>query len=79
LSSIAGTVYYVDWGDGSPIENFTQANATGVTISHLYPNISSDCGYDIVIDASNACNPRGSVAKVNTQVVVWTNCKLPRK
>jgi gliding motility-associated-like protein len=73
LSSIAGTVYYVDWGDGSGTQTFTQVNATGVTVSHLYPNTSSNCGYDIVIDASNACNPQGSVAKVNTQVIVWTN------
>lgn len=73
LSSVAGTVYYVDWGDNSPTQTFTQTNSTGVTISHLYPNVSTDCGYDIVIDASNACNPLGSVAKVNTQVVVWTN------
>jgi len=73
LSSVPGTVYYADWGDGSPIETFTQTNATGVIMTHLYPNASSNCGYDVVIDASNACNPKGSVVPINTQVIVWTN------
>ncbi|GAB1444984.1 hypothetical protein MASR2M41_06360 [Flammeovirgaceae bacterium] len=45
----------------------------GVNISHPYPNSPVDCGYDVVIDASNACNPRGSVVPITTQVVVWTN------
>ena len=73
LSSIAGTKYYVKWGDGSPEQMFIQVVATGVTISHLYPLASSNCGYDLTIDAENGCNPRGSVAQVNTQVIVWTN------
>jgi gliding motility-associated-like protein len=73
LSSVPGTTYYVDWGDGTPEESFIQANATGVTVSHLYPNASIDCGYDVTIDASNACNPRGSVVPIVTQVIVWTN------
>lgn len=73
LSSVPGTQYYVDWGDGSPEEVFTQVNATGVTIMHSYPNSPIDCGYDLMIDASNGCNPRGSVVPIITQVVVWTN------
>ncbi len=73
LSSVPGTVYYADWGDGSPVETFTQTNATGVIMTHMYPNSSIDCGYDVTIDASNACNPRGSVVPINTQVIVWTN------
>lgn len=73
LSSTPGTQYYVDWGDGSPQEVFTQINATGVVISHNYPNSPITCGYDVVIDAENACNPLGSVVPVTTQVVVWTN------
>ncbi len=73
LSSVPGTVYYIDWGDGSPEQQITQLNASGVTISHNYPNASVNCGYDLVIDASNACNPRGSVVPINTQVIVWTN------
>src|SRR6478736_4785480 len=73
LSSVPGTVYYADWGDGSPVQMYTQTNATGVVMTHLYPNSSIDCGYDVTIDASNACNPQGSVVPVNTQVIVWTN------
>jgi len=73
LSSVPGTVYYASWGDGSPVETFTQSNATGVIMTHMYPNTSIDCGYDLTIDASNACNPKGSVVPINTQVIVWTN------
>jgi gliding motility-associated-like protein len=73
LSSVPGTQYFVDWGDGTPEETFVQVNPTGVTISHVYPNTSIDCGYDVTIDASNACNPRGSVVPIETQVIVWTN------
>ncbi len=73
LSSVPGTVYYADWGDGSPIETFTQTNATGVIMTHAYPNSSIDCGYDLNVDASNACNPLGSVVPINTQVIVWTH------
>lgn len=73
LSSVPGTQYFITWGDGTPEQTFTQVGATGVTISHNYPNTSINCGYDVVIDASNACNPRGSVVPINTQVIVWTN------
>lgn len=73
LSSVPGTQYFVDWGDGTPEETYTQVAAGGVTISHLYPNSPVDCGYDVIIDAANACNPRGSVVPIQTQVVVWTN------
>lgn len=73
LSSVPGTQYFVDWGDGTPEQTYTQVGPTGVTIAHTYPNASINCGYDVVIDASNACNPRGSVVPVNTQVIVWTN------
>jgi gliding motility-associated-like protein len=73
LSSTPGTQYYVDWGDGSPQQVFTQTNGTGVIISHNYPNSPITCGYDVVIDAENACNPLGSVIPITTQVVVWTN------
>jgi len=73
LSSVPGTQYFVNWGDGTPEETFLQVAAGGVNISHLYPNTSADCGYDLTIDASNACNPRGSVVPIQTQVIVWTN------
>ena len=73
LSSVPGTQYFVDWGDGTAEETYIQVGPTGVNISHPYPNSPVDCGYDVVIDASNACNPRGSVVPIMTQVVVWTN------
>lgn len=73
LSSVPGTQYFINWGDGTPEETFTQIGATGVTIAHTYPNTSVNCGYDVVIDAANGCNPRGSVVPINTQVIVWTN------
>lgn len=73
LSSVPGTQYYVDWGDGTPEQTYVQVAPGGVNISHPYPNSPITCGYDVVIDASNACNPRGSVVPIQTQVVVWTN------
>ncbi|HEY0651725.1 MAG TPA: PKD domain-containing protein [Chryseosolibacter sp.] len=75
LASTPGTIYYVNWGDGSPEEVYVQgpSPATGVELVHTYPNSPVDCGYDVTIDAENACNPRGSVVQVGTQVVVWTN------
>ena len=73
LSSTPGTRYFVNWGDGTPEQIYTQAGPTGVIISHTYPNSPVDCGYDIVIDSENSCNPRGSVVPVETQVIVWTN------
>lgn len=73
LSSVPGTQYFVDWGDGTAEETYIQVGAGGVNISHPYPNSPVDCGYDVVIDAANACNPRGSVVPIMTQVVVWTN------
>ncbi len=75
LSSVPGTQYYVDWGDGTPEQTYVQGPlpATGVTMVHNYPLASINCGYDVVIDASNACNPRGSVVPITTQVIVWTN------
>jgi gliding motility-associated-like protein len=72
LNTAIGTKYFIDWGDGTPEQSFTQTNATGVTVSHVYPVASVDCGYDLVIDASNACNPRGSVVPIRTEVIVWT-------
>lgn len=73
LSSVPGTQYYVDWGDGTPEQTYNQVGPTGVVMTHNYPLASINCGYDVVIDASNACNPRGSVVPITTQVIVWTN------
>src|SRR5690606_41628534 len=60
LQSVPGTQYYIDWGDGTAEEVYTQMNASGVVIQHTYPNSPVDCGYDLTIDAENGCNPRGS-------------------
>lgn len=73
LQSVPGTQYFIDWGDGTVEEVYTQLNATGVVIQHTYPNSPVDCGYDLTIDAENGCNPRGSVVPITTQVIVWTN------
>ncbi len=73
LNSVPGTQYFVLWGDGTPEETFTQVGPGGVVMTHNYPLANINCGYDIVIDASNACNPRGSVVPINTQVIVWTD------
>lgn len=73
LEAVPGTRYFVNWGDGTPEEVYTQVNATGVIITHTYPNSPVTCGYDVVIDAENGCNPRGSVVPITTQVIVWTN------
>jgi gliding motility-associated-like protein len=73
LSSVPGTQYFINWGDGTPEETYTQVVVGGVNLVHTYPNTSVNCGYDVVIDASNGCNPRGSVVPINTQVIVWTN------
>lgn len=73
LASTPGTVYYVDWGDGSAEETYVQTTSDGVVIQHTYPESPVECGYDMIIDASNECNPRGSVTPIETQIIVWTN------
>ena len=73
LSSVPGTQYFVNWGDGTPEQTYAQVGPGGVVMVHTYPLASVNCGYDVVIDASNACNPRGSVVPITTQVIVWTN------
>ena len=74
LSAGPGTQYDVDWGDGS-LQTYTQVGvgSTGVIMTHTYLLASVNCGYDVRIDASNACNPIGSVVPITTQVIVWTN------
>ena len=73
LASVPGTKYFVDWGDGTAEQTYVQVGAGGVVMNHTYPLASINCGYDVTIDASNACNPRGSVVPITTQVIVWTN------
>jgi len=45
LNSTPGTIYHVDWGDGSGNENFTQVTnyPNGPIISHLYANAPIAC------------------------------------
>lgn len=71
LGAVAGTSYRVNWGDGTAPQTVVQTNATGVILAHTYPTSPVNCGYDVQIDAFNACNPLGSVVPVLTQVVVW--------
>lgn len=75
FQSVPGTVYYVNWGDGSPIQSFVQTTPgpDGPIISHVYPNVPQDCFYQVTIEAENSCNPRGSVVLEPIFVTVWTN------
>ncbi|QCK14654.1 PKD domain-containing protein [Mangrovivirga cuniculi] len=78
LNSTAGTMYYVDWGDGSPIETYQQtddysaAANNGTIIEHTYASSPTDCGYIINIDAENTACPFGSIEPLQIPVVVWT-------
>ena len=74
LNSPANTKYYVDWGDGSATQTYTQVNAypNGPIISHLYANAPIACGYQVTIEVENACNPLGSVVLEPINVIVWT-------
>lgn len=73
LGAVSGTSYRVDWGDGSAPQTVVESNATGVILTHTYVNSPVSCGYDVQIDAFNACNPLGSVIPVKTEVVVWND------
>lgn len=75
FQSVPGTVYYVDWGDGSPEQSYIQTTPgpDGPIISHVYPNAPQNCFYQVVIEAENGCNPRGSVVLEPIFVTVWTN------
>ena len=74
LNSNSNTTYRVDWGDGSAIETFTQTSPypNGPIITHNYINTTVECGYQVIIEAENPCNPWGSVDPVVTGVIVWT-------
>jgi gliding motility-associated-like protein len=74
--STAGTKYYINWGDGSPIEEYTQAVSgqnNGPVFDHIYPLASQECYYEMTIEAENECNPRGSVQLEPIFITVWTN------
>lgn len=73
LNSKPGTTYYVDWGDGNS-DTYLQVNPNpnGPIIVHTYSNAPVACGYQVVIEVENACNPRGSVTLEPINVIVWT-------
>src|SRR5215216_3720756 len=75
FQSVPGTLYFVDWGDGSPEQTYTQTTPgpDGPIISHVYPNVPQNCFYQVTIETQNSCNPRGSVILEPIFVTVWTN------
>lgn len=74
LNSTPGTIYHVNWGDGSPVQVYTQVNVypNGPLVSHLYADAPVACGYQVIIQVENACNPLGSVTLEPINVIVWT-------
>src|SRR5210317_2157763 len=72
LNSIPGTIYHVDWGDGSSNTDYIQVNnyPNGPVISHEYVNSPVECGYQVIIEAENPCNPLGSVDLEPINVIV---------
>lgn len=75
FQSTPGTVYYVDFGDGTPEQIYVQTTPgpDGPVISHIYPNSPQNCFYELNIEAENTCNPRGSTPLEPIFVTVWTN------
>lgn len=74
LNSTPGTVYHVDWGDGSSVEDYIQVNnyPNGPIITHEYVNAPVECGYQVIVEVENACNPINSVVLEPINVIVWT-------
>lgn len=74
LNSTPGTVYHVDWGDGSSVEDYIQVNSypNGPIISHEFIDSPVDCGYQVTVEVENLCNPLGSVILEPINVIVWT-------
>jgi gliding motility-associated-like protein len=74
LNSSPGTIYHVDWGDGSPVQDFVHqvGSVEGPIITHEYVNVPVACGYQVILAVENACNPLGSVVLEPINVVVWT-------
>ncbi len=74
LNSTPGTIYHVNWGDGSPVENYVQTlpYPNGPIIIHTYTNTPVECGYQVTIEVENPCNPLGSVILEPINVIVWT-------
>jgi len=51
----SNTVFTWDFGDGSPIQTFTSANA-GQTMIHTYLQGTVNCVTDVILTAENVCN-----------------------
>jgi gliding motility-associated-like protein len=75
LNSTPGTIYHIDWGDGSPQEDFIHAagSPSGPIIIHEYIDAPVSCGYQVLVEVENACNPLGSVILEPINVIVWTD------
>ena len=74
LNSTPGTIYHVDWGDGSSTEDFIQMNSypDGPIITHEYADAPIECGYQVIVQVENPCNAIGSVVLEPINVIVWT-------
>lgn len=74
LNSTPGTIYHIDWGDGSEVQDYTHLVAApgGPIISHEYADAPVECGYQVTIDVENVCNPLNSVVLEPINVIVWT-------
>lgn len=74
LNSTPGTIYHVNWGDGSPVQDYVQTMPypNGPIIIHEYANTPVECGYQVIIEVENPCNPLGSVVLEPINVIVWT-------
>lgn len=74
LNSTPGTIYHVDWGDGNPVEDYIQINnyPNGPIVSHEYIDAPVECGYQVIVEVENVCNPINSVILEPINVIVWT-------
>jgi len=78
-NSTADAVFTVDWGDGTveiymgsddPTDGGFMDPKFTPNFSHTYAANASDCGYDIVIEATNGCT-LPSDARIELSVSVW--------
>lgn len=74
LNSTPGTIYHVDWGDGNLAEDYIQVNnyPNGPIITHEYIDAPVECGYQVIVEVENICNPLNSVILEPINVIVWT-------
>lgn len=78
-NSTADAVYTVDWGDGTvdtylgsddPIDGGFIDPVYTPDFTHTYPANHTDCGYDIVIEATNPCTLVDD-ARIELSVSIW--------